>query len=128
MRSGPIWIVGYGNPLRGDDGVGQEVATALLRQKNSAGGLASATIICAHQLLPEMALDISRSRFAVFIDAAHDGRPGGSVSLQLLGEPPEPATEPAGGSKLLGGLHPGQPACVVSLPVRYCARSVRSSR
>ena len=64
MRSGPIWIVGYGNPLRGDDGVGQEVATALLRQKNSGGGLASATIICAHQLLPEMALDISRSRFA----------------------------------------------------------------
>ena len=88
MRTGPIWIVGYGNPLRGDDGVGQEVATALLRQKNSAVGLASATIICAHQLLPEMALDISRSRFAVFIDAAHDGRPGGSVSLQLLGEPP----------------------------------------
>jgi hydrogenase maturation protease len=90
MRSGPIWIVGYGNPLRGDDGVGQEVATALLRQKNSVGGLASATITCAHQLLPEMALDISRSRFAVFIDAAHDGRPGGSVSLQLLAEPPEP--------------------------------------
>ncbi len=90
MRSGPIWIVGYGNPLRGDDGVGQEVATALLRQKNSVVGLASATISCAHQLLPEMALDISRSRFAVFIDAAHDGRPGGSVSLQLLTEPPEP--------------------------------------
>jgi hydrogenase maturation protease len=90
MRSGPIWIVGYGNPLRGDDGVGQEVATALLQQKNSVGGLASATITCAHQLLPEMALDISRSRFAVFIDAAHDGRPGGSVSLQLLAEPPEP--------------------------------------
>lgn len=89
MRSGPIWIVGYGNPLRGDDGVGQEVATALLRQKNSVGGLASATITCAHQLLPEMALDISRSNFAVFIDAAHDGRPGGSVSLQLLGEPSE---------------------------------------
>ncbi len=90
MRSGPIWIVGYGNPLRGDDGVGQEVATALLQQKGSVGGLASATITCAHQLLPEMALDISRSRFAVFIDAAHDGRPGGSVSLQLLAEPPEP--------------------------------------
>jgi hydrogenase maturation protease len=82
-------VVGYGNPLRGDDGVGQEVATALLQQKNSTGGLASATITCAHQLLPEMALDISRSRFAVFIDAAHDGRPGGSVSLQLLGEPSE---------------------------------------
>ena len=89
MRSGPIWIVGYGNSLRGDDGVGREVAAALLQQKNSVGGLASATITCAHQLLPEMALDISRSRFAVFIDAAHDGRPGGSVSLQLLGEPSE---------------------------------------
>jgi hydrogenase maturation protease len=90
MRSGPIWIVGYGNPLRGDDGVGQEVATALLQQRNSVGGLASAVITCAHQLLPEMALDISRSRFAVFIDAAHDGRPGGSVSLQLLSELPDP--------------------------------------
>jgi hydrogenase maturation protease len=82
--------VGYGNPLRGDDGVGQEVAMALLQQKNSVGGLANAMITCAHQLLPEMALDISRSRFAVFMDAAHDGRPGGSVSLQLLSELPEP--------------------------------------
>ena len=113
MRSGPIWIVGYGNPLRGDDGVGQEVATALVQQKNSVAGLASATITCAHQLLPEMALDISRSRFAVFIDAAHDGRPGGSVSLQLLAEPDEPGPGPACGSELLGGLHPSQPACVV---------------
>lgn len=90
MRSGPIWIVGYGNSLRGDDGVGREVAAALLQQKNSVGGLASATITCAHQLLPEMALDISRSRFAVFIDAAHDGRPGGSVSLRLFAELAEP--------------------------------------
>jgi len=99
MRSGPIWIVGYGNPLRGDDGVGQEVATALLHQRNSLAGLASATITCAHQLLPEMALDISRSRLAVFIDAAHDGRPGGSVSLQRLAEPAEPgADQPAGAS------------------------------
>lgn len=99
MRSGPIWIVGYGNPLRGDDGVGQEVATALVQQRNSVAGLASATITCAHQLLPEMALDISRSRFAVFIDAAHDGRPGGSVSLQLLAEPDEPGPDqPAGAS------------------------------
>jgi hydrogenase maturation protease len=99
MRSGPIWIVGYGNPLRGDDGVGQEVAMALLQQKNSVGGLASATITCAHQLLPEMVLDISRSRFAVFIDAAHDGRPGGSVSLQLLDELREPGPcQPSGAS------------------------------
>jgi hypothetical protein len=72
---------------------------ALLQQKNSVGGLASATITCAHQLLPEMALDISRSRFAVFIDAAHDGRPGGSVSLQLLDEPREPGPwQPSGAS------------------------------
>jgi hydrogenase maturation protease len=87
MRNGPIWIVGYGNPLRSDDGVGQAVASMLLAQKDSVVGLASATITCAHQLLPEMALDISRSGFVVFIDAAHDGCPGGSISLQLLGEP-----------------------------------------
>jgi Ni,Fe-hydrogenase maturation factor len=37
-----------------------------------------------------MAVDISRSKFAVFIDAAHDGRPGGSVSLQLLEDLSEP--------------------------------------
>lgn len=95
MRSGPIWVVGYGNSMRGDDGVGQEVATALVQQKNRSGGLAGATIICAHQLLPEMALDISRSRFAVFIDAAHDGRPGGSVCLRLLEDLSEPATNRA---------------------------------
>lgn len=89
MRSGPIWVVGYGNPLRGDDGVGQEVAKALWLQRDTVGALAGATITWALQLLPEMALDVSGSGVAVFIDAAHDGRAPGSVALQLLSQSPE---------------------------------------
>ncbi|HUB71081.1 MAG TPA: hydrogenase maturation protease [Acidimicrobiales bacterium] len=83
-ETGPL-VIGYGNALRGDDGVGQEVAQALWAQRSSVPALAGATIKWAHQLAPEMALDISRAAMVVFIDAAADGRPAGSVSVRALG-------------------------------------------
>ena len=87
IKPGHAFIVGYGNPLRGDDGVGQEVAEALRAQRDRAPSLAAATIVQAHQLAPEMALDISRSSFAVFVDGARDGAPLGSVAWQWLPAP-----------------------------------------
>jgi hydrogenase maturation protease len=81
------FIVGYGNSLRGDDGVGREVALALWRQRLRTPALAGATIIWAHQLTPEMAFDIAGSRVAVFVDAACDGRPPGAVTTERLPRP-----------------------------------------
>lgn len=87
-------VVGYGNPLRGDDGVGQEVVKLLATELAGTG----ASTLLAHQLLPELALDASRSQLVVFIDAAV-GAPAGSVSVQPLtangGPPADPAASAA---------------------------------
>ena len=74
-------IVGYGNPLRGDDGVGQIVAEAVRAHE-----LAGATIIACHQLTPELAEVVAQSEISVFIDAAADIPPGEIVINQLIDE------------------------------------------
>jgi hydrogenase maturation protease len=65
-------ILGYGNPLRSDDGVGWKAAAALERQLSSADLL----VVSSHQLTPEMAETISRCSRVLFLDAAHTGSPG----------------------------------------------------
>jgi hydrogenase maturation protease len=95
MGTPKVFVVGYGNPLRGDDGVGQEVAHVLSSQKSHLPVLAGTDVTCAHQLAPEMALDLARANFAVFVDAACDRRPAGTVTLRRL-SPPSPG---AGGAR-----------------------------
>ena len=63
-------IIGYGNPLRGDDGVGWRVVEAL------AAELPSIEALTAHQLTPELADPISQARIVVFVDAAVGDLPG----------------------------------------------------
>ncbi len=100
-----VLVVGYGNVLRGDDGVGQEVAEAIWLQRDRLPGLARARVIWVTQLTPELALDVSDAGLAVFVDAACDGRPVGSVSVEVL---PGPSVEPADKC----GAEPGGPAVV----------------
>jgi len=64
-------IIGYGNPLRQDDGIGY---LAALR----AGGLA------VHQLTPELAEPISRADLVIFIDADRDLPPGAVTQTELF--------------------------------------------
>lgn len=60
-----VLVLGFGNTLRSDDGVGWTVADALAAQlKNSC-----LRILRLHQLTPEIAYDLAQSRHAVFIDA-----------------------------------------------------------
>ena len=65
-------VIGYGNPLRGDDGAGY-VAAELLRTR-----LAGSTvrIVSEQQLLPEMMLQIAEASQVIFIDASVSGRAG----------------------------------------------------
>jgi hydrogenase maturation protease len=58
-------VIGYGNDLRGDDGVGQRVALSVARWRQS-GVMA----LAAHQLTPELATWLVRATFAIFVDAA----------------------------------------------------------
>jgi hydrogenase maturation protease len=63
--AGPL-IVGYGNTLRGDDGVGWHAADRLADDPR----VSHATVVRCHQLTPELALDISQASLVVFVDAS----------------------------------------------------------
>jgi hydrogenase maturation protease len=58
-------VIGYGNTLRGDDGVGQKIATIVAEW--NLPGVRSHSV---HQLTPELALDIAQSQLVIFVDAA----------------------------------------------------------
>ena len=61
-----LLIIGYGNPLRGDDGIGPAAADRL----RNFWGNQSIDIVSLHQLTPELAEPISMAERIVFIDAA----------------------------------------------------------
>jgi hydrogenase maturation protease len=65
-------IVGYGNPLRGDDGLGWHVVERL----RAAVQDSSVEILALHQLTPELMDPISRADRVIFIDAAVGPVPG----------------------------------------------------
>jgi hydrogenase maturation protease len=65
-------IIGYGNPLRSDDGFGWHASRLIAREL--AGR--NAEVITCHQLTPELAEPLSRCSRAVFIDADTEGDPG----------------------------------------------------
>jgi hydrogenase maturation protease len=58
-----ILIIGYGNPLRSDDGAGQKVAEAFF-------GHNEIEAIATHQLTPELAETIAQFEEIYFVDAA----------------------------------------------------------
>jgi hydrogenase maturation protease len=65
-------IIGYGNPLRGDDGFGWHAAVRLQDLIHNEG----IEILAVHQLTPELMDPISRARRVIFIDAAVGEEPG----------------------------------------------------
>lgn len=87
----PDLLIGIGNPLRGDDGVGalllEELALELeerdrtikteqdreldgeLKRERSAGRSPAAQLTAVHQLTPELALAVAEARRVLFVDA-----------------------------------------------------------
>ena len=65
-------IIGYGNRLRSDDGVGFRAAE-LLRERNVNPDI---EVLAVPQLTPELTEPVSRAQQVIFIDAAAEGRPG----------------------------------------------------
>ncbi|MBI5094999.1 MAG: hydrogenase maturation protease [Candidatus Hydrogenedentes bacterium] len=76
-----VLVVGYGNPLRQDDGAGWQVAQRVEALPPS--GTDVRVIVC-HQLTPELAEPLSASRRAVFIDAGIEGAPGSVESRSIV--------------------------------------------
>jgi hydrogenase maturation protease len=62
-----LLVIGYGNTLRTDDGVGPKVADAV-----EALGLAGVRTLACPLLTPELAEPISKAGVVVFVDAAVD--------------------------------------------------------
>jgi hydrogenase maturation protease len=72
-------ILGYGNPLRGDDGLGWYAAerlAAILHERE-------VQTIALHQLTPDLAEPISRTGLVIFIDA-EQGEPAGRVFCRRI--------------------------------------------
>src|SRR4051812_6978155 len=63
-----LLVIGYGNELRGDDGVGPRVARVVQGWK-----LPGVSALAAHGLTPELAEPIGRADAVVFVDATAGG-------------------------------------------------------
>ena len=66
-----LLVIGFGNPLRADDGAGWQIADQIAKLAGD-----SAKVFSVHQLTPELAEPISGADFVVFIDASYEGQPG----------------------------------------------------
>jgi hydrogenase maturation protease len=82
-----VLIIGYGNPLREDDGVGWRVVEEI-DNGQIVGDLQSLvncqlSTVAVHQLLPELAEDVSEAGLVIFVDASVTGEPG-TVAVQEI--------------------------------------------
>jgi hydrogenase maturation protease len=94
-----LLIIGYGNPLRGDDGIGWRVADQLAALTGDA-----ATVLTVHQLTPELAEPISKADLVIFVDACYAGQPGSWTCETIRPDQESPAafTHYFGPANLLG--------------------------
>ena len=72
----PLLLIGYGNPLRQDDGLGWRIAMAI-----EALGLAGLQVLAAQQLTLELAAPIALAEAVVFVDAVY-GKSAANGSAQ----------------------------------------------
>ncbi len=98
-------VIGYGNTLRSDDGVGAKVAAAVAEL-----ALPGVTVLVRHQLTPELAETISEARAVVFVDAAVDAAT--EVQVRQL--------EPADGAQLMA--HAADPRTLLAMAKQLFGR------
>ena len=79
-------IIGYGNPMRGDDGVGCHAARLL---EEHFWDDPDVEVVAAQQLTPEMADDVSTRDFVLFLDAS-SGEPPGTIKRCTVSPEPGP--------------------------------------
>jgi hydrogenase maturation protease len=64
-----VLVIGYGNELRGDDGIGPYLARAVAVRQ-----WACVRAVAVQQLTPELAEEIARARLVLFVDARAGGQ------------------------------------------------------
>lgn len=116
-----VLIIGYGNPLRGDDGLGVEVARCLkeiIRDE-------SVEVLSQHQLMPELADPVSRASLVVFVDACVGDTPGhwSCEEVKPTEQPPQPVSHHFTPATLLAYAQMVFGACPRALAVSVVAGS-----
>ena len=96
--AGGVLVVGYGNTLRSDDGVGWHAAILLASDPR----LADVTVRAVHQLTPELALDMSRESLVILIDASIDDPPGAITVRSLTADDQDAGGGPGASSHHVG--------------------------
>ena len=92
-----VLVIGYGNALRTDDGVGWHAARLLAGDPR----LVDVVVVAEHQLAPEPAFDLSLASLVVLLDASTE-TPAGAVTVRRLAAA---GGGSAGGGR--GGTGPG---------------------
>jgi hydrogenase maturation protease len=109
--AGGVLVIGYGNTLRSDDGIGWHAASLLADDPRFRDdpGLAGVEVRAVHQLTPELAIDISRVSLVILIDAGADDPPG-EISVHPLAPDEDadvPRAVPGGEDHTVAGPGPG---------------------
>lgn len=102
-----LLVVGYGNPIRGDDGVGWRAVEVLQADPRLEG----ATVLARHQLTLELAEDVAAVDLVVLVDAST--APAGSVEVTEVA-----SVGPAG-----AWSHAVDPAALLELAERLYGRA-----
>jgi Ni,Fe-hydrogenase maturation factor len=91
-----VLVIGYGNALRTDDGVGWHAARLLAGDPR----LAHVVVVAEHQLTPELAFDLSLASLVILLDATTE-TPAGAVTVRWIAEP---GAEAGGGAGTGAGV------------------------
>src|SRR5690349_18792955 len=89
-----ILVIGYGNPLCGDDGIGPCAVEHMASDNDEA--CQDVEYLSLRQLTPELAEPISRAQAVIFVDAAAGGTSGEIHCQELL--PPAESTQKTQGA------------------------------
>lgn len=117
-----ILVIGYGNPLRADDGLGCHVARQIGHHLR---GDERVEVVPCHQLSPEIAERIARAEFVIFVDASTEGEPGTITQSTVVpekdfggkfGDPTTPSTLLAAAQ----ALHGACPQAVLFAMTGWC--------
>ncbi|MBI4620884.1 MAG: hydrogenase maturation protease [Desulfobacterales bacterium] len=73
-KQSSIWIIGYGNPQRRDDGIGQYAVTKLRDIFKHKEGI---HFFALHQLEPDLVFELQDATLIIFVDAAVNELRGG---------------------------------------------------
>jgi hydrogenase maturation protease len=116
---GPALIIGIGNPLRGDDGIGPWLVTELEQELGREAGAAAPPASCrvVRQLLPELAGELAGAARVLFVDAwrAPTGSQAELAALGAAGPGPHAGGEGPGSWSFGHGFGPGELLALAAL-------------